>query len=101
RELQLEEILVPDLAAALPGHRDEGLGAIQPDCQMSKLSEGTQVASGTAAAIENTKRSRPFDVPQQRVNILRNVVIARAFADRFGPLGVVMAPAVADRLSVF
>src|SRR5690606_37179361 len=28
RELQLVEILVPDLAAALPGHRDEGLAAI-------------------------------------------------------------------------
>ncbi|MNI75284.1 hypothetical protein D3C73_1314220 [compost metagenome] len=43
-----------------------------------------QVATGTAAKIENVERRLALDMPQQRIDVLADIVIAGAFAETFG-----------------
>ena len=45
---------------------------------MAEVGERLQVAPGPAAKIENRERRLAFDVLQQRLDVLADVVIARA-----------------------
>ncbi len=49
-----------------------------------------QVAARPAAKVQNLPGCRPFDMPQQGVDILADVVVAGAFAEVVGH-AVVMA----------
>jgi hypothetical protein len=85
RQCELKKILPPYFAPAMGTHHgDEMLGAFQTDRIMALFDERFEVAPRPAAKVEYCKRRFALDVPQQRFNVLTNVVIARAFPELFG-----------------
>src|SRR5437899_11822756 len=91
RQVELQEVLFPHFA---PGggarHGSERSGTFEPDGEMAELCERREVAAGTAAEIENAKWGRGVDVRKQRIDILPDVVAARAFTERVGALRVTL-----------
>ncbi len=82
---KLQEILLPYFAAARGArHRGERGGALQADRGMAHAREGGEVPARPAAEIQNRERRCAFDMPQQRRNILADVVIACAGRKLFG-----------------
>src|SRR5687768_14002541 len=70
RQLQREKILMPYLAAArIAGHVAEVLRAVEPDRLVTAFAQGDEIATGSATEIENRRRRRCFDVPQQRIDV--------------------------------
>src|ERR1700720_171907 len=91
RQIELEEILLPYFAAAMGArHCRKMRGAFQTDCDVTLFGKRLEVASWSAAKIEDRERRLALDMPQQRVNVLADVVIARAFPEFFGTLIVVL-----------
>jgi hypothetical protein len=56
---------------------------------VTKCTQCPQVATGPAAEVEDGERRLAADVPQQRRDVLRDVVILRAGAKLLGVLPVV------------
>ena len=82
RQIELEEILLPHLAAAVGArHRGEARGAFQADRDVAELGENLEVAPGSAAEIEDRERRLALDEAQQRGDVLADVVVARALPE--------------------
>ena len=81
---------MPDLAAGVgPRHLHEPRRAVQADRDMTALREGLQVAPRSAAQVEQRERRGAMQMAQQRVDVLADVVVAGAVAERLGA-GVVV-----------
>ncbi len=90
RQVEPQKVLLPDLAAGLvAGHLRETLGAVDADRAMAETGENLEVAPRPAAQIENGERRRAYDMAQQRVDVLPNIVILRSVAKFLGALIVV------------
>jgi hypothetical protein len=84
RQLEMQEILLPDVAASrVTRHCNEALGAIEADRAMAQCGEGLEISPRPAVEIQNRKRRLDFDMVQQRRDVLRDVVVARAVAEIF------------------
>src|ERR1700733_9855121 len=76
RQIQLEEVLVPHLAARVRAcHLDEALAAIETDSLMGSCEEGLQVATRAASEVQDPERWRAGNRRKQGVDILGDVVI--------------------------
>ena len=64
---------------------------------MAQLGQGLEIAAGTAAQIEYRERRFALDVAQQGLDILADVVIARAFPECVGALAVAVERTGDDR----
>src|ERR1700722_3688295 len=97
RQIELEKVLLPDLAAA-EGARHGGKfrGAFQADSDMAEIDERLEIAPGPAAEIEDRERRGARDVLQQRRDVLADVVIARTTPEVLGALVVVRQRDVGD-----
>src|SRR6266568_850419 len=96
-ERQREQILPPHLAAAvLARHRGEALRSLQADRGMAEIGKRLQVPPGPAAQVENRERRFALDIPQQRRDVLADVVIARALPEIVGAAVVVIQGAGGD-----
>src|ERR1700720_2083756 len=101
RQIELEEILLPYCAAAMGArHCRKMRGAFQTDCDVTLFGKYLEVAPWSAAKIEYRERRLTHDMPQQRLNVLADVVIARAFPELFGMLIIVLQREVGDFLQV-
>ena len=80
-----------------------GLAPAAPcrDRAMSEGLESYQVASGTAAEIQQIERRRHADVRQQGADVLAHVVVARVFPVRLGLPVVVRQRACGDSMQFF
>jgi hypothetical protein len=85
RKLQVHEILLPDLAAAVgAGHFGQGRRALQADDTVPALRKVAQVAPRSAAEIQDREGCRSGYVAQQRIDVLQHVMIPRALPEGFG-----------------
>ena len=90
RQIEAKKTLLPHLALAFATrHVYEAFGAVESDRLMPASNERPEIAPGTAAEIEDGERRFSGNVPQQRVDVLADVVVARAVPIRFGALVVV------------
>jgi len=79
--------LAPHFTAAIFSRAfDEAFGAVETDRFVTEITKNFQISPGTAAEIEYPKRSGAVKDLQQRVAILADVVIARAFPKTLGML---------------
>ena len=97
-KIEMQEVLLPDFATAvLACHGGETWRTLEPDRVMTSIAEGLQIAAGAAAHVQDEKRRRAFDVVEQRRDVLRDVVISRAFPELLGTLVVVSERRAGDR----
>src|SRR5256714_808461 len=90
-QIQLEKVLLPHFAAGMIArHRREALDSIDADRRMTQLGEGSKVAAGPAAEVENRERRAALDALQQSLDVLADVVIARTFPERIGAFLIVV-----------
>src|SRR6202022_4257806 len=75
-------------------------GAFQTDRDVPLFGKHLEVAPWSAAKIEYRERRLTLDMLHQRLNVLADVVIARAFPEFFGTLIVVLKREVGDFLQV-
>ena len=79
REIELKKILLPHVAVGVgAGHCDETAGALEPNCGMAQLAEGREIAPRAAPEIENDEWWHRFHMPQQRRDVLIDVMVAGA-----------------------
>jgi len=81
RQIKLEKILLPHLAAAVgarPG--DKRRGTFQPDRSVTERGKRLEIAPGSAAEIEDFERRIALDVLQQSRDVVADIVVARARA---------------------
>src|ERR1700733_109454 len=91
RKLEREKVLLPNLTAAvLAGHGREDRAALDTDRHMPQSPEGRQVAPRAATEIQYAQRRRSRNVPQQRLDVLLDIVIARAGPEFGGAFVVVL-----------
>ncbi len=89
-QVELQKVLLPDLAAAVgTGHGGERFGAIQANGEVTQFGEGLQVAPWSAAQVENREGLGGFNGLQQGVDVLANIVVARAFPEGLSALAVI------------
>src|SRR5450631_3342666 len=101
RQLKLEEILLPYFAAAMGAcHRCKMHGAFQTDGDVTLFRKHLEIAPWSAAKVEYRKWRLSVDILQQRLNVLADVVIARAFPEFFGTLIVVLKRAMGECFQV-
>lgn len=101
RQVQREKILVQDFAAAvLARHGGEARGAVKPDHAVPERLEGLQVAPRSAAEIKDREGRSCRDVPQQRIDVLADIVIGGARAKILGALLVMRKGALAQPAKV-
>src|ERR1019366_3015329 len=82
RQFELEEILLPYFAAAMGAcHCCKMPGAVQTDRDVTLFGKHLEVAPWSAAKIEYRERRLTLAMLQQRLNVLANVMIARAFPE--------------------
>jgi hypothetical protein len=67
---------------------------------MTESGKRLQVSSRPASQVEDRERRGALDVPQQRVDVLADVVVARAFPEILRALVVVLQPQVGDLLQL-
>src|ERR1700676_4123040 len=97
RQIELEEILLPYLAAAMGAcHRGEMRGAFQAYRDVAQFGKHFEVAAGPAAEIQYRIRRFTLDALQQGRDVLADVVVARAFPEIFGALVVVTEREIGD-----
>ena len=79
--MQLQEVLLPDLTAALgAGHVDECLCAIQSYGYMPSRLESPEIAPRTATEIKDAQGRLGPNVTQKGINVLADVMFARALS---------------------
>ena len=84
RQIQLQKILLPDLTTAVfARHLRELLRAIKPDSGVAHAREGLQITPRPTAKVENVERRLALNMPQQRINVLADIMIASPFAKTF------------------
>src|SRR5436190_23358138 len=82
RQRQVQEVLLPYLASTRdPRLRDERRRALDADRIVAELAKRREVASRSASEIEDRERRGAFDPRQQRLDVLADIVIARAFLE--------------------
>src|SRR5579862_7373447 len=97
RQVELQEILLQDLAAAVCArHGGKARRALDADRDVAERRESPEVAAGAAAEIENGKGRHALDGLQQRVYVLAHVVVARAAPEFFRALVVMRQRETAD-----
>src|SRR3954467_2174545 len=85
RQLEFQEILLPYFGAALGArHCRQPRGAFQAYRDVAERRQRLEIASRPAAEIQDRERRFTLDRPQQRFDVLADVVIARAFAEILG-----------------
>src|SRR5688572_262822 len=101
RQIELEEILLPYFAAAVAArHYGQARGAFQTYRDVAELGERLEVASRSAAEIEDRERRVALDGSQQRFDVLADVVIARALPEIPGMPVVVLQREAGDLFQV-
>src|SRR5207245_10594421 len=91
RQLQPEEVLLPDLEAALLArHRREARRAFQAHRDVAERGQGLEIAPRPAAEIEDRERRLAFDVTQQLGDVLADVGVARSWPELIRALVVVL-----------
>lgn len=101
REIELQEILLPDHAAAVGAcHFDETPGTIQTDDHMTEAGKGLQIAAWAAAEVEDGERDLASEVAQQRGDVLSDVVVARSLAKLLGALVVMSQSSSRDLFEI-
>src|SRR6266550_5932645 len=97
-QIQLEKVLLPHFAAGMIArHRREALDSINADRRMAQLGESSQVAAGPAAQVEDREWRLAFDRSQQGLDVLADIVIARAFPECVGAFLIVVERTGDDR----
>jgi hypothetical protein len=97
RQVKLEKILLPNLAAAVRArHRGEVRGAFQSNRDMTAFGKRLEVAPRSAAEIEYGEGRFVLNEPQQRLDVLADVVIARTFPEILRTLVLVSQREVGD-----
>ncbi|MNZ51874.1 hypothetical protein D3C78_697040 [compost metagenome] len=85
RQIKLQEVLLPHLATAvLTGHLCEFFRTVEADRLVAHTGERLQITTRPAAKVENVERRLALNVPQQGIDVLADIVIARALAKVFG-----------------
>jgi hypothetical protein len=101
RQLELEKILLSYFAAAVGAcHRCKMHRAFQTDGDVTLFRKHFEVAPWSAAKVKYRKWRLSVDILQQRLNVLADVVIARAFPEFFGTLIVVLKRAMGECFQV-
>jgi hypothetical protein len=78
-QIELEKILLPYFTTAVSArHGRKTLRAFEADCNVTAVDERLEVAAGAASKIQDCERRLALDVLQQRVDILADVMAARA-----------------------
>jgi hypothetical protein len=75
-------------------------GAFQTDRDVTLFGKHLEVAPWSAAKIEYRERRLTLDMLQQRLNVLADAVIARAFPEIFGTLVIMFQREVSDFFQV-
>jgi len=76
---------MPHLATAgLTRHLHKGLGTIKSYGVMTQRAKRAQIAPRPAAQIKDLPGRRRLNVPQQRLDVLADIVILRALAKALG-----------------
>ena len=89
-QVERQEVLVPDLhPGELARHAHEALGTLETDRIVPPLAQRDQVAPRSAAEVEDAERALARDGVEQRVEVLRDVVVARPLPERGGARVVV------------
>ncbi len=79
--------MAPHFTAAVAAPQlNEALCAIKTDRFVTEITKNFQISPGTAAEIEYAKRSGAVKGLQERIAILTDVVITRAFPETLGML---------------
>src|SRR5687768_15193480 len=82
RHTETQKVLAPDFTAAMAAsHFDKTLGALQSHCDMAKFRKNLEVPAWSAAKIQYPARRFSLDMPQQRSNILSDIVVFRALPE--------------------
>jgi hypothetical protein len=98
---RVQEVLLPDLApGVLARHPHELVCALEPDRHVSEIAEHGQVPPWPTPQVENRVRRWPEQVPDQRVDVLTHVVVARPFPEALGAPVVVRQRDVGDASEV-
>src|SRR5262249_25659545 len=92
REIEREKILMQHFAAGLARHLGEARAAVEADGHVSAPRELREIATRAAAEVEDAMRANR-KCSEERVDVLRDVVIARPLPERIGvPLVVRECP---------
>ena len=76
-QIEGEEVLNPDFAPALLTRRGhERLAAVEPDGRVAEFAQGREIPTRPAAEVEDVVRGHAGEVREQRVDVLRDVVVA-------------------------
>src|SRR4051794_7338816 len=90
RQVEREQVLLPDLAAAvLARNRGQRRGTFKANNMVTELAEALEIAARAAAQVEQFERRGRLDMPQQGIDVLADVVVARAFPEGLCALLVV------------
>src|SRR5438874_10482743 len=88
---QRQKVLLPHFATAvLARHCGERWRSLEAHRLVTQRAKGGEVAAGAAAEIEYAKRWHTADVPQQRLDVLLYIVVARALPELHGACVVVL-----------
>src|SRR5271169_440673 len=97
RQIKLEEILLPNFAAAVgTRHFGKMLGAFQTDRDVTESGKHFEVSARPAAKIKYCETRLTLDVLQHRRDVLTDIMIARAFPELFGTLVIMYQCEVGD-----
>ncbi len=97
RQIKFEKILLPHIAAAVGArHGGKVRGSFQADRDVAKFAKDFEVAPWPTAKIKHREMVATFDILQHCCNVLRDIVLARALPERFGPLIVMFQSSVCD-----
>jgi len=89
-KVKTKEILLPYLASGdSVGRGDKASRTVQSNGPVTKLGQGLQVASRSAAKVEDRERWLAFDMPQKCCYVLADVMILRTGAKFLRPVLVV------------
>lgn len=84
RKVELQEILLPHLATGiLPRHGRKALRPLHAYSYVSAPGEFLEITPRPTAEIEDSEGRVPFDMAQQRINVLADVVIPRSLPKIF------------------
>ena len=99
RQVESQKVLVIDVDACVAsGHLYERKRAVEPDGAMPALEKRLQVPSRTTAEIENALRPCPVKLAEQRVDVLRDVVVPGPVPESVGARFVVVERLASDLL---
>src|ERR1700722_2236050 len=101
RQVKSQEILLPYFASGIGArHGHKGGSALQPDRFVPQLCEGLEIAPRTATQIKNRERTLALDMPQQRRDVLADIVITRTDAEVLSTMLVMLERHRDDRLQI-